>query len=305
MSAVPQPGEPVPAPVIAMKRDPKQAAAARMLGDQLRSLRQERGLGLKDVAHVIRGSVSKMSRLERGESPPKDRDIQDLMRHYGVSGELERTIASLVQQTRNEEWWEQYTDVTPGFLKRLISLEGSAARIYCYENHVVPGLLQTESYARALVAAAMPGAPDDIIDKLVRLRMGRQCMLKNPRPTVIALLDEGILRRPVGGPEVMTEQLAYLRRIADFDQINIRIVGFEPGAAVAPSFPITHLYFDDGGPSELVYVEHLNNATYLTRPKEIDQYRSVLNELSRVAASREGSIRILSDAIDRFGGCRS
>ncbi|MFC9223083.1 Scr1 family TA system antitoxin-like transcriptional regulator [Streptomyces hygroscopicus] len=79
------------------------------------------------------------------------------------------------------------------------------------------------------------------------------------------------------------------------------MVEFDRGGHVAPGFPITHLYFDDGGPSELVYVEHLNNATYLTRPKEIDQYRSVLNELSRVAAPREDSIRLLSEAIDRFG----
>ncbi len=301
MPAVRQPEEPAPAPVIAMKRDPKQAAAARLLGDRLRSLRQERGLGLKEVAQVIRGSVSKMSRLERGESPPKDRDVQDLLRYYGVSGELEREIEGLVQQTRNEEWWQQYADVTPDFLKRLIRLEGSAARIYAYETYVVPGLLQTEAYARVLVAAAMPGASADVIDKRVRLRIGRQCMLKNPRPAVVALLDEHVLRRPVGGPEVMYEQLVYLRSLAGLDHINIRIVEFDRGGHVAPGFPITHLYFDDGGPSELVYVEHLNNATYLTRPKEIDQYRSVLNELSRVAAPREDSIRLLSEAIDRFG----
>ncbi|MBH1938838.1 helix-turn-helix domain-containing protein [Streptomyces sp. AV19] len=302
MSAVPKSVEAATASVIAMKGDPKQAAAARLLGDQLRRLRQERGLGLKDVAPVIRGSVSKVSRLERGESPPKDRDVQDLVRFYRVSPELAHEIEGLVQQARNEEWWQQYLDVTPGFLKRLISLEGAAAKICTYETHVVPGLLQTPAYARVLVQAAMPGATMEEIDRRVALRMGRQRILDQQRPAVVALLDEGVLHRCVGGPDVMREQLERLQELAGLDHVNIRVVPFKRGVDVTPSYPISHLYFDDGGPAELVYLEHINSAQYLTRPKEIDQYRSVLDRLRDAASRWEESNALLATAIGR---CRS
>ncbi|MEV4872829.1 helix-turn-helix domain-containing protein [Streptomyces syringium] len=299
MSAVPKSEEPEGASVITLKRDPKQAAAARLLGDQLRRLRQERGLGLKDVAPVIRGSVSKVSRLERGESPPKDRDIRDLLQYYGVAPDLSREIEGLVQQTRNEEWWHQYLDVTPGFLKRLVSLEGSAAQICTYETHVVPGLLQTPAYARVLVAAAMPGATEEEVAKRVNLRVGRQRILEYHRPAVVALLDEAVLHRCVGGAEVMREQLEHLQELAGRDHINIRVVPFNGGVDVTPAYPITHLHFDDGGPAELVYVEHIASAQYLTRPKEIDQYRSVLDRLRGAAVRREESNLLLSAAIER------
>ncbi|MBO0653790.1 helix-turn-helix domain-containing protein [Streptomyces triculaminicus] len=304
MSAVPKSGESAAGSVIALKRDPKQAGAARLLGDQLRRLRQERGLGLKDVAPVIRGSVSKVSRLERGESPPKDRDIHDLLQYYGVSPELAREIEGLVQQTRNEEWWQQYLDVTPGFLKRLISLEGTAARIRTYETHVVPGLLQTQAYARVLVAAAMPDATEEEIKRRVGLRVGRQRILDESRPSIVALLDEAVLHRRVGGPEVMEQQLAHLQELAARDRVNIRVVPFDSGVDVTPAYPITHLHFDDGGPAELVYVEHIDSAQYLTRPKEIDQYRYVLDRLMGAAAHRDASNELLSSAIERCRGRR-
>ncbi|KNB50674.1 hypothetical protein AC230_21940 [Streptomyces caatingaensis] len=280
--------------------DPKRAASPRLLGDLLRRLRQERGLGLKDVAPVIRGSVSKVSRLERGESPPKERDVHDLLHHYRVTAELYAHAEDLLRQTRNEEWWKHYTDVTPDFLKRLISLEGSAEKIYTYETHVVPGLLQTPEYTRVLVRAAMHGEPAAAVERRVDLRQGRKAMFANGRPRVVALLDEAVLYRLVGSPSVMREQFQYLLEIGRRPHINIRIVPSDRAADAVPLYPITHLFFDDGGPPELVYVEHIDSARYLTRPKEIDQYRHVLNRLSGAAADREDSETRLRKAIDRY-----
>lgn len=275
MSADPR-GQSVPVASVAHLADhAKPAAAAKLLGTQLRQFRQERGLALKDVAPVIRSSVSKISRMERGESPPRDRDVLDLVRHYGVRDPQQiDEILELLRQAKASAWWQQYSDLTPGWLKRLIGLEDAAEQIYTYEFHAVPGLLQTAEYVRAVVLAALPGADEEEIRRRVEMRMKRQELLRSAqRPTVVALLDEGILHRPVGGPEVMRGQLAHLRRVAGVRGINIRIIEFAHGAHIAPSGSITHLTFPAHGPSELVYLEQMNSALYLSKGSDVDQYR--------------------------------
>ncbi|MEU8992836.1 helix-turn-helix transcriptional regulator [Streptomyces sp. NPDC048558] len=290
------------APVIEVAgHNARPEVAARLLGEALRQARKERSLPLRDVAPVIRGSVSKLSRLERGESPPKDRDVHDLMAFYQLSGERAHEIEGLLQQAKDNAWWQQYGDVTPNWLKRLIGLESGATRIYCYENHVVPGLLQTPDYTRALIANGLPGASREEVERRVRLRLERQRVVRGShRPDIIVMLDEGILLRPVGGPAVMSRQLTHLIELSHQEGINIRIVPFECSASVAPSYPITHLTFGDGGPSELVYVELIDSAMYLSRGAEIEQYRQVLlNLLSESARMKESRAR-LEQARDRY-----
>ncbi|MER8073705.1 helix-turn-helix transcriptional regulator [Streptomyces sp. NPDC094034] len=281
--------------------DTRPEASGRVLGEALRRLRKDRGLALKDVAPVIRGSISKISRLERGESPPKERDVFDLARHYGVSAEQMREIDSLLQQSRSSAWFDQYGDVTPSWLRRLIDLEASAYEIHMYETHIVPGLLQTPAYARAVVKAGLPDAATAEVERRVALREGRQRILRSSqRPKVVAVLDEGVLRRPKGGPEVMLEQLRHLKRIDTEWGIHVRILEFEDGADVAPSYPITHLHFRDGGPPEIVYVELIDSALYVTKPTVVEHYRHVLAEVEGKSARWEDSVRILDDAIERY-----
>ncbi|MGW0313990.1 helix-turn-helix domain-containing protein [Streptomyces flavidovirens] len=302
MSVGPLSQEPHPAAsVTPLPRQVKPEAAARLLGERLRDLRLERGLTLEAVGKAIRGSASKISRLERGMHPPRERDIYDLVRFFGLSSEQEALLDHLLRQAQNSAWYKKYSDVTPGYLKRLIGLEGSAQTIYTYENHVVPGLLQTPQYARAVVEAALPGHPGNA--RRVELRMGRQQLLHSDhRPLVIALLDEGVLRRPVGGYDVMCGQLEHLLSAFDVPGVNIRVVEFEASALASPTYPITHLRFCDGGPSEVVYVEHIDSAMYLTRPSEVERYRHVLNEVAYVAAGRQESKEILQETL---GGYRS
>ncbi|MFJ3799966.1 helix-turn-helix domain-containing protein [Streptomyces sp. NPDC090088] len=280
---------------------PRPEIAARLLGEALRQARKERHLALRDVVPVIRGSVSKLSRLERGESPPKDRDVHDLVAFYQLSGERVHEIEGLLQQAKDNAWWRQYGDVTPNWLKRLIGLEAGATRISCYENHVIPGLLQTADYTRALLSNGMPGAGPEEIQRRVRLRLDRQRILRDShRPDVIAMLDEGILLRPVGGAAVMSRQLTHLLDLSLQEGINIRIVPFERSASAAPSYPITHLTFGDGGPSELVYVELIDSAMYLARAAEVEQYRQVLLNLMNASERMRESRMLLKEARDRY-----
>ncbi|MFJ9523215.1 helix-turn-helix domain-containing protein [Kitasatospora sp. NPDC101801] len=285
------------------RSDEKPAAAAKILGAYLRDLRTERGFKIKDVAPEIRASVSKISRLERGESPPRQQDVLDLVRSYGVTSDRDLAeVQELLRQATAPAWWDQYADVMPGWLKRLIGLEDSAELLRTYELHTVPGLLQTPDYARAVVRAGLPDIRADLIERRVSLRRARQQLLDSEsRPSVVALLDESILHRPLGGPEVMVEQLRYLRSLDRRRGINVRIVPFAASAEVAPPpSSITHLKFAAGGPAEVVYLEQIDSATYLVKDSEVQTYRYVLDRLSGVAARRLGSLALLDEAIERF-----
>jgi transcriptional regulator with XRE-family HTH domain len=279
--------------------DSRPEAASRLLGEELRRLRKERGFGLKDVAPVIRGSVSKVSRLERGESPPKRRDIEDLARFYRVTPQKWRELDALLDQSRSSAWWDQYADVTTSWLRRLIGLEAIADVITTYETHVVPGLLQTPSYTRAVVTSGLPSAHDEEVERRCEVRKRRQQVLRDAqRPKIHAFLDEGVLHRAKGGPGVMAEQLQYLRQLDEMPGITVRILTFD--APIVPDYPITHMHFRDGGPAELVYVEHIDSAHYVTKPAAVDRYRLLLNEVRRQCSSREESIRHLEKWICHY-----
>ncbi|MFI9630512.1 helix-turn-helix domain-containing protein [Streptomyces sp. NPDC052042] len=288
------------ASVVPMAGSTGREAAARLLGEQLRQWREERRLTQADLAHVIRASVSKISRLERGESPAKARDVFDLARFMRLSAKETRLIERLLEQAQDCEWYQNFSDVTPSYLKRLISLEGSAVEIAAYEHQVIPGLLQTTDYARALVRTVKPWADEAEIDRIVALRCRRQLILDHPIPRVTVMLDEGVLMRPRGGPEVMRQQLRHLLEAADTKRVNIRIVEFDQGASVSPPYAITHLTFGEGGPSDLVYVEHINGADYVTHQKALYDYKHALDQLRFVAADRVRSKELICEAIERY-----
>ncbi|MDF3292381.1 helix-turn-helix domain-containing protein [Streptomyces silvisoli] len=288
--------QPVPMPGADVCRD----AATRALGNFLRDLRNSRGLSMAEAKGAIRGSVSKISRLERGESPPKEQDVWDLARLYRASESEMEDIHSLLRSVRQSSRRNQFSDVTPQFLRRLIELEKSAEHIRTYENHVVPGLLQTAEYARAVIEAAIPGADNITIGQHLHTRKDRWELLFSAQDTeVTAALDEGVLRRMVGGPKVMVSQLQHLLMAAgeDMPKVNIRIIPFDEGLSTAPSFPITHLTFKNGGPPEMVYVEQLDSAHYITEPAKLDQYRNILDNTLDAALSRRKSVAFLEKMI--------
>ncbi|QES47111.1 XRE family transcriptional regulator [Streptomyces venezuelae] len=280
--------------------------AARSLGDELRKHRLNAHMSLVEAADKIRGSSSKLSRLERGESPPKEKDVWDLVRHYRVDEAGQDEIHELLSQVLAEhKGRRRYSDLTPGFLRRLITLEAEAARITVYETHVVPGLLQTRRYSQALVALAVGEQGDQVeVDRYVRVRRDRQALLSKPeRPELIAILDESVLYRPVGGFAVMCEQLKWLREIAgeNMPRANVRVLRYDhENVGIAPSFPLTHLTFADGGPSELVYLEQMESADYVTTAGPVQRYRSVLDQLMDQAVSLEETLALLDERIAHY-----
>lgn len=272
----------------------EQQAAGRLLGDELRHHRERRGYTLAEAAHVIRASTSKMSRLERGESPAKPRDVHDLAVFYGLSREEHRYLDQLVTQVVNSDLYARFSDVTPHYLKRLIRLEATALRISIFEPRVVPGLLQTEDYARAMVRLMeLTGLSETDIERVVALRMARQMRLGPSAPTLAVLICEDVLYRPYGSARVMAEQVEFLLEATQTRKVNVRIVS---RFAVTPPYPIFHLGFSDER-QELAYVEHLEAASYITQRRQLDKYRAMLNNVRLHAYDRAESTESLKTAL--------
>ncbi|MFJ5737235.1 helix-turn-helix domain-containing protein [Streptomyces microflavus] len=269
--------------------------SGRMLGVELRRLREQRGYTLADAARVIRASTSKVSRLERGQNPVKYRDLNDLAVFYGVSREERAHLDQLHQQVGNEDLIQRFNDVTPAFFKRLIGLERAAQQITVFEPRVVPGLLQTEEYARALVRLIEIDRSERDIELLVRLRLERQLMLDGESPRLAALIYEKALYQAYGPGSMMAEQMRHLRAVAKVDKVTVRIL---PKRLIPLPTPIFHLTFPDGQHQELAYVEHANSANYITQKAELDRTRKQLLTMHDAVYGREDSVTALEHAID-------
>ncbi len=251
------------------------------LGAQLRRLRETTNITREEAAEAIRATHSKISRLERGRSGAKQRDVADLLSLYGVSDETEREeLLALARQANAPGWWRQYTDILPRWFEFYVGLERAASVIRSYEVQFVHGLMQTEDYARAVVLIANAHAPAAETDRRVSVRMRRQQLLTQPgAPELWAVLDEAALRRPVGGPTVMRAQLRHLLEVIELPNVTLQIVPFRAGAHAAAGGPFTILRFPGPDVPDVVYLEQLNSALYLDQPDAVIDYMTVMNQL--------------------------
>jgi transcriptional regulator with XRE-family HTH domain len=252
------------------------------LGAQLRRLREASGISSEDAAEAIRATPSKISRLERGRSGAKQRDVADLLSLYGVTDETEReeTLA-LARHASIPGWWQQYSDVLPRWLELYVGLEEAASVIRTYEMQFVHGLMQTEEYARAVILLANAHQPAGEIDRRVSARMRRQALLTRPgAPELWAVLDEAALLRAPGGRKVMRAQLEHLLEITDLPNVTLQIVPFSAGPHAAAGGPFTMLRFPEPDLPDLVYLEQLNSALYLDQPADVIGYLTVINQLA-------------------------
>jgi len=251
------------------------------LGAQLRRLREARNLTTGDAAEAIRATHSKISRLERGRSAPRQRDVADLLTLYGVTEEAERErLLALARQAAAPGWWQQYSDILPKWLELYIGLEKAASVIRTYEVQFVHGLMQTEEYARAVILIANAHAPAEEIDRRVSIRMKRQRLLTQPdAPELWAVLDEAALRRAPGGRKVMRAQLEHLLEVTGLPNVTLQIVPFNAGPHAAAGGPFTILRFPEPDLPDLVYLEQLNSALYIDQPDDVIDYMTVMDQL--------------------------
>ncbi|MBO0874542.1 MAG: helix-turn-helix domain-containing protein [Pseudonocardia sp.] len=258
-----------------------------VLGTQLRRLREAKGITRQTAGYTIRASDAKISRLELGRVGYKQRDVADLLTLYGVTDEQEReAFLTLAHEASSPGWWHKYSDVLPNWFEMYIGLEQAAAVIRTYQVQFVPGLFQTEDYVRAVTLLGNPGAKSTEIDLRVELRMARQEILTRADPPRIwAVVDENALRRTVGGPPVMRQQLQRLIELTDLPNVTLQAITFEAGGHAAAGGPFSILRFADPDIHDIAYLEQLTSALYLDKRVDVDNYQMVMDRLCAEAIS--------------------
>ena len=293
---VQQPGD-EPWEDVAAAESPSGPTVLRMLlGGQLRRLREEAGITPERAGYEIRASRSKISRVEHGRVGFKERDVADLLKLYGVTDEQQRDrMLALAQQANSPGWWARYDDVLPDWFETYVGLEQATSLIRTYELQFVPGLFQTEDYARAVTMLGHRSASAAEIERRVSLRLQRQEILARPDgvPKIWAVIDESALSRPLGGRDVMRAQLAHLIGLIQSPQVTLQIMPFDRGGHSAAGGSFSILRFAEPDLPDIVYIEQLTGALYLDRPSEIDHYREVMNSLSAEAETPDESERQL------------
>jgi|SRR4051812_2178163 transcriptional regulator with XRE-family HTH domain len=268
----------------------------RLLGAQLRRLRERQGITREEAGYAIRASGSKMSRLELGRVGFKERDVADLLTLYGVTDDTDRdTLLALAQDANSPGWWHRYGDVLPGWFETYVGLEEAAALIRTYEVQFIPGLLQTEEYARAVISLGNSASPSEEIEQRISLRITRQNLLtRGDAPRLWAVVDEAALRRPIGGRDVMRGQIERLIEATKLPGVILQVLPFRVGGHTAEAGAFTILRFPESDLPDVVYVEQLTSALYLDRRDDVDSYMEAMERLCVVSAPPDDTAEILS-----------
>jgi len=266
-----------------------------LLGAQLRRLREAKRISLEEAGNVIRASHSKISRLETGRVGFKDRDIADLLTLYGVTDEADRqALRDLAGRANAQGWWHDYSDVLPSWFEAYVGLEEAATQIRAYEVQFVPGLLQTGDYARAVSLLGDPNATDREVERRVGLRLARQAVFTRPTPPNFwVVLDEAVLRRPIGGVEVMRAQVRHLLEMSQRQNVTIQIVPFTAGGHAAAGGPFSILRFAEYDLPDVVYLEQLTSSLYLDKHEIVDSYLMVMDRLCVDAVTPTNSVKTM------------
>jgi transcriptional regulator with XRE-family HTH domain len=264
----------------------------RILGAELRTLRQKAGLSRKEAGQAIHASESKISRLELGQAEFETDDLGTLLTLYRVEDQF--AFKALAEEANQPDWWHQFGSAMPDWFPTYVGLEEAAGVIRTYEVQFVPGLLQTEDYARAVIAGGNGARSKEKLEHRLALRMGRQRLLDQDNPPRLwAVIDEAALRRPMGGPEVMRAQLEYLLVAGDRPGITIQVMPLRYGAHAAEGGAFTILRFPEPELPDIVYLEQLTGALYLDKREDVDQYAAAMERLCADSAAPRDSLFIL------------
>ncbi len=259
---------------------PSPTVRRKRLGIELRRLRERAELTCEDVGQRLECSGTRISRMETGRISVRPGDVRELLEVYGVSGAEADSLVQLAREARRKGWWHTYGRVLPSWFEAYIGLESEAVRLRDFQPLVMPGLLQTEDYARAVLRAAPHAGSSAEIDRQVALRMERQAILGQAIPPDLwVVLSESVLRVHVGGPAVMRAQLMRLAEVAERPNVTLQVLPFTTAAHVQPISPFTMLEFTDGADPTVVYLEHLTGSLFLDNEDEVRRYRVVFDHL--------------------------
>ncbi len=270
----------------------------RRLALELRRLREAARLTCEEVAEHLECSASKISRVETGRVSVSPRDVRDMLELYGVAAEQRESLVQLARDSRQKGWWHAYSDTMQPQMATYIGLESAASEIRIYEVSLIPGLLQTEDYARAVIRAGMVNSPAEDIERRVSLLMARQpAVVRDDPPKVWAVLDEAALRRRVGGSGLMRLQLEHLLAQAALPNVAVQVIPFAGGAHPAMGRPFIILVFPERVDTDVVYLEDLTSALYIEDVAEVDRYNVFFNHLRATALSFDDSAALITSVL--------
>lgn len=274
------------------------SARGRRLAAEMVRLREAAGLSREQVAAELGWSTSKLWRVETGRTRAHHGDVADLLDLYGVSDPDRRALVTLAREARRRGWWHPYADVLKEGFATYVDLEAQASSIRTYEAQLIPGLLQTPDYARAVHQAAWVATEPAEIDRMVAVRMRRQELrIQQDHPAHLwAILDEAVLQRPVGGPAVMRAQLAALSEACESPHLTVQVLPFAVGAHIAMLGAFVLLSFPEPADPDVVYLESDTSSLYLERPEEIARYTLVFDHLRATALPVKESIGLINAA---------
>ncbi|MFG3131721.1 helix-turn-helix domain-containing protein [Streptomyces tendae] len=274
-----------------------------VLGRRLQELRETAGLKREEAAKVLRVAPATVRRMEMAEVALKIPYVQILLTAYGVAGDEVAAFVALAEEANQPGWWQRYHDVLPDWFSLYVSLEGAARIVRSYEPHFVPGLLQTEDYARSVLEAGTIGnAGADAVERHVSLRMERQRLLDRPDPPHLwVVMDETVLKRPVSiHGRVMREQLDKLLEFAARDRVTLQVAEFEDGPHPGTYAPFTLFRFAEPELPDMVFTEYLTGALYLDSRTEVSAHLEVLDHMTARAASTQRTEKILREYRETF-----
>ncbi|MEV6755492.1 helix-turn-helix transcriptional regulator [Streptomyces sp. NPDC051214] len=268
-----------------------------VLGRRLQDLRERAGLKREEAARILRVAPATVRRMEMAEVALKIPYLQLLLKSYGVGDDEADAFVTLAEEANKPGWWQRFHDILPGWFSMYVSLEGAASLIRSYEPHFVPGLLQTEEYARGVMRSGAIGQtnPEDI-ERYVALRMERQSLLtREDAPRLWVVMDETALLRPVGGPEVMREQIDKLLEAVELPHVTLQVAPFAAGPHPGTYGPFVLFRFAMAELPDMVYSEYLTGAVYLDARTEVATHLEVMDRMAAQAATAHRTKEILRD----------
>jgi transcriptional regulator with XRE-family HTH domain len=268
-----------------------------LLGAQLRRLREARGITAQAAAKAIRGSESKISRIELGRNAIREIDVLDLLTFYGVDATEREQLLNLAEQANRPGWWHRFNDILPDWFQAYVGMEEAATSIRIYEPQFIPGLLQTPRYTAAVLT--MCDIPIGEAERHVILRKERQRRFTEGRVKLWAIIEETALRRPIGSREILLDQLQYLLSLTDRSNLTLQIIPFGRGGHAVPS-GFTILRFGDSDLQDVAYLEHLTSALYFDKKSDVDRYLLAMERLSIVSAKPSETPGLLAAIIKQL-----
>jgi len=274
----------------------------RRLGAELRRLREANSLKLEELAEQLGLAPSTLSRIETGKAPTKTAYLTSMLGMYGVDDPaVRKVLVDMAREGHRKGWWSIYDDVLPSGFDIYVGLEAEASGLRSYETDLVHGLLQTTEYALAVLRELRPRDSDEQISRGVDLRMQRQRLLDHDPPLDLWLiLDEGAIRRNIGGAKVMGPQLGHLIQASRWSNVTLQVLGFEAGAHAGLVGPFSILEFPERGDSEVAYTESVGGMIYLEKEREVRACAEAFDRMRAAALSPSASVELIHQVLEEL-----